>query len=346
MRRWFRWLALAALLVAPLAHAQETDRPAAPLLDAANSALEAGNIPLAIRYYNRFIALNPDTAEGYARRSIAFMLARQYPQAHADLDTAIQLTEADDNTYLASLYVQKAEVFIRQRLLGDAFDAYARAIELDPDYALAYQNRGILYDVLEQYDQALADYDRTLALAPDNAPIYINRARIHRLLGDLPSGIADLSAAIALQPDEAEYYILRGHFYAEMGDARATAADYAAWLEKINTSLRQIRNAPPAQTLRLSMRYGVVYQIPITVRLGDRINIVANSSTVDPLVVLLDASGTPVIADDDSGFGVNAFINDYLAETEGEYTILVGHARGGWQGTVRFTYELLPFGGV
>lgn len=342
---WLRLILLAALLYSPLSHAQEPTPSGTRFLDAAQSALETGNITLAINYYNRFIALNPTYADGYARRGFALMLARFYQDALRDFDIAIQLA-GDDATYRASVYVQKAEVYIRLRLLDDAFDAYATAISYDPEYALAYQNRGILYDVLERYDEALADYDQTLALEPDNAPIYINRARIHRLLGNLEASLADLSAAIALKPDEAEYYILRGHIHAERGDKRATAVDYATWLEKIATSVRQIRNAPSTQTLRLSMGYGVVYQIPIAVQLGDRITVAANSNTVDALIVILDESGAPVAADDDSGFGVNAFINDYLAETAGEYTILIGHARGGWDGTVRVTYELLPFGGI
>ena len=41
---------------------------------------------------------------------------------------------------------------------------YNRAIELDPDLAEAYSNRGHTYHDLGDYEQAIADYNRAIEL--------------------------------------------------------------------------------------------------------------------------------------------------------------------------------------
>ena len=48
----------------------------------------------------------------------------------------------------------------------DADDAYQRAVQIDPNYALAYLNLGVLCDLyLQQPQRALEAYERYLALA-------------------------------------------------------------------------------------------------------------------------------------------------------------------------------------
>ena len=39
-----------------------------------------------------------------------------------------------------------------------------RAIELNPEYTIAYSNRGNIYSELEKFDEALRDYNRAIEL--------------------------------------------------------------------------------------------------------------------------------------------------------------------------------------
>src|SRR5438105_6394118 len=57
----------------------------------------------------------------------------------------------------------------------DAISDYTQALQLDPKYAFAYNNRGFAYYNLKQYDKALADYDQALQLDPKHAFAYNNR---------------------------------------------------------------------------------------------------------------------------------------------------------------------------
>ncbi|HEY85645.1 MAG TPA: tetratricopeptide repeat protein [Chloroflexi bacterium] len=53
--------------------------------------------------------------------------------------------------------------------LEQAIADYNKAIDLNPDYAAAYSNRGVAYYYSGDLEQAIADFERYLELAP-NAP--------------------------------------------------------------------------------------------------------------------------------------------------------------------------------
>ena len=57
---------------------------------------------------------------------------------------------------------------------------YDKAIELDPKYAAAYNNRGWVYYLKKDYARAIADYDRALQLDPNFALARNNRALAER----------------------------------------------------------------------------------------------------------------------------------------------------------------------
>jgi hypothetical protein len=59
---------------------------------------------------------------------------------------------------------------------GEAIEDYARAIELDPTFALAYRNRASVWLDRREYAKAIADYTRAIELKPDYAPAYMSRS--------------------------------------------------------------------------------------------------------------------------------------------------------------------------
>jgi len=70
---------------------------------------------------------------------------------------------------------------------------FTRAIELDPDYAAAYFDRGVLYwRELRNGYRAIRDLTRVLELNPQWAEALFNRAMAHQIRGDHDKAIADL----------------------------------------------------------------------------------------------------------------------------------------------------------
>ncbi|MCA9891205.1 MAG: tetratricopeptide repeat protein, partial [Anaerolineae bacterium] len=56
---------------------------------------------------------------------------------------------------------------------------YDKAIQLEPQYASAYYNRGLAYYMLNEYDLAIADYEAALKFDPnhENARKFIEISR-------------------------------------------------------------------------------------------------------------------------------------------------------------------------
>jgi tetratricopeptide (TPR) repeat protein len=129
---------------------------------------------------------------------------------------------ADD--YFVSAY-QKNEQGNYQEALAD----YDRAIALNPNYANAYYNRGLL-KVLKLNDPqgALADFDQVITLNPNLAEAYVNRGFLKRNeLNDFQGALTDYNRAIALNPNDDLAYNNRGNLkYQKLNDPQGALADY------------------------------------------------------------------------------------------------------------------------
>jgi Trypsin-like peptidase domain/TPR repeat len=101
--------------------------------------------------------------------------------------------------------------------IAKALAAYDRAISLDPNYATAYNNRGILKEEkLQDVTGALADYNRSIAIQPRFAVAFNNRGKLKRdRLSDFRGALADYSQAIILDNSYAQAYYNRGVLYKE-----------------------------------------------------------------------------------------------------------------------------------
>ena len=75
-----------------------------------------------------------------------------------------------------------------------ALQAINHAIDLNPDFAAAYANRGILYDKMSRHEQALQDYRKALKLDSDmgEGPDWLTR--FFRNQYEAPPTIADRAA--------------------------------------------------------------------------------------------------------------------------------------------------------
>jgi tetratricopeptide (TPR) repeat protein len=97
--------------------------------------------------------------------------------------------------------------------LQGAIDDYTRAIELKPDFAEAFNNRGEAYFYLRKYENAISDYSRAISLKPGNAGGYYNRGLAYENNDQFEEAVKDYSRAIELDPDISTAYYNRGLVY-------------------------------------------------------------------------------------------------------------------------------------
>ena len=71
-------------------------------------------------------------------------------------------------------------------------------MELKPDYAEAYYNRGLAYRDRGDFDRAIEDFNEAIELNHDYVDAYYNRGLAYRSVGMADRSIADLTKAIEL----------------------------------------------------------------------------------------------------------------------------------------------------
>ena len=88
---------------------------------------------------------------------------------------------------------------------------YGRAIRLNPNYAVAFYNRGIARQDKGDLDGALRDYNEAVRLRPTDSDFYINRGLVRQDKGDIKGALEDFNEAIRLNPADPEGYVNRAN---------------------------------------------------------------------------------------------------------------------------------------
>ncbi|MCB9460989.1 MAG: tetratricopeptide repeat protein [Anaerolineaceae bacterium] len=161
------------------------------------------------------------TASEYFERAYQAVKAGNYDKAIRDYSEAIRL-----NPQYAYAYNNRGVAYRNLEQYEQAIADYDQAIQLDPQYASAYYNRGYAYDELKQYEQAIADYDQAIQLDPQVADAYNNRGVAYYNLKQYEQAIADYDKAIQLDPQYADAYYNRGSAYYDLKQYEQAIADY------------------------------------------------------------------------------------------------------------------------
>ena len=167
-----------------------------------------GQINRAIEAFNKTIELNPNDADSYNYRGVAYFFRKHYAHAIADFDKAIQINPDYDEAYN-----NRGVAYRGQGKYDHAIADYTEAIRIKLDYAMAYNNRGVAYRELGKYDRAKEDYNEAIRIKPDYAEAYYNRGNAYLDKGKYNRAITDYNEAIELNPNFILAYVNRGFVY-------------------------------------------------------------------------------------------------------------------------------------
>ena len=188
-----------------------------------------GNLDDAMDEINAAVAIDPKRANSYFMRAAAYDAKKDYDKAVADLDTAIELNEEDADYYLLRgvVYSQKNDYdaaltdlnkkveLIRKRSTDiptaassigsgrttrSSIADYTKVIELDPQVAKGYVDRGWVY-VLRTTSTRLAPTSKPRSrFQKNNALALVGRGVVKSRQGNPTDGTADLRLAERLEP--------------------------------------------------------------------------------------------------------------------------------------------------
>ena len=155
------------------------------LYQEANRLLNSGKCLDAIEQYTDVIKLDSKHLEAFANRGLAYT---SIPDFFRATDDEGELIDPDHPAWEL------------------AINDYTQAINLDPkcqhpEISLLLMNRGFAYGNFDQPEAALDDYDRAIEIKPDLAEAYCNRGLLHYKQERLDLAEADFKKTLELSPN-------------------------------------------------------------------------------------------------------------------------------------------------
>ena len=172
------------------------DSLAAPYINKGIAEYSAGHIDAAIAAYTEGIRVASSIAALYLNRSLAYLQKSNYDAAFDDVNKALELK----TTTPADAYVVRSTARAGKGDLKGAIADCNHALKLNPQHALAYNNRANDKLRLRQFDSALADCNKSIELNSASPLPYYNRGYAYMNKGLAKKAIADWTKAIQMQP--------------------------------------------------------------------------------------------------------------------------------------------------
>ena len=114
----------------------------------------------------------------------------------------------------------------KQEWYNKAVEHYSEVIDLSPELAEAYNNRGNVYRSKGELNTAIQDYNTAIGLSPELAEAYNNRGNAYYSKGELNTAIQDFNTAIGLNPGLADAYSNRGNVYSSKDEFNTAIQDF------------------------------------------------------------------------------------------------------------------------
>ena len=187
-----------------------------------------GKSDLALKHYERALALRPNHADALSNRGSLLLALNRFDEALESYDRALaarpNFPEAFSNRGIA---LEKAN------RLYEALASYDHALALRPNFAAALYNRGNVMKALKRYDEALADYDRAIVLQPGNDDAHNNRGQVLRELMRYNEALASYDRALVLRPQNVMAHCNAAALRLLTGDFSRGWADYEwRWMKE------------------------------------------------------------------------------------------------------------------
>jgi len=117
-------------------------------------------------------------------------------------------------------------VLKEQGKFDNAIEAYRKAIDLNPNYAVACNNMGVVLQEQGKLDNAIEAYKKALFLNPNYGEVYSNIGLVLKDQGKLDEAIEAYQKALLLKPDYAEAYSNMGNTLLDQGKLDQAIENY------------------------------------------------------------------------------------------------------------------------
>ena len=183
----------------------------------------------AVRDFTRAITLNPRYAAAYHNRSDAYLAIGDFKETADDATQALTLEPDQPHPDLLLL---RARAYSGDKKFNQAIDDLNKAIELEPNLADAYIERGIIFTQNRRFDDAIADFNKALEIDANNVRAYAMRAEAKLQAESNDEALDDVNQALQIAPNDPLALRIRGNIYEALNRTDEGIADYRTALQQ------------------------------------------------------------------------------------------------------------------
>ena len=156
---------------------------------------DQGEIDQAIRSFKTAVESDAELVEGWLMLG-AILTDQQGDEALVYFDNALRI----DSLNITALH-SKAFFLQNHERIDEALGIYKKINRINPQYADAFFNAGILYFEIDSLVKAYEQFNITVGVEPTRALAYYYRGVVSGDLGNMESAIADLKQCLTLDPE-------------------------------------------------------------------------------------------------------------------------------------------------
>jgi tetratricopeptide (TPR) repeat protein len=126
---------------------------------------KAKNNPLALNYFENAYKADTSNMEPLYGEGMFWQDQQKYTEAKKVFKRCILLNKAYEKPYYNIGWM-----LLQEDSVEKALRQFDMAVGAKPNYIEAYFNRGLCYEILEKYTEAIADYNQALQFNADYVP--------------------------------------------------------------------------------------------------------------------------------------------------------------------------------
>src|SRR5881628_3640501 len=175
-------------------NAETRRQTALSYLELGNKFADAGDFDRAIGAYNIALQFAPDFVPAFFHRALAYEARGYALKAIADYTSALEIVPGLTTAY------NRGNLLLNEGDLDGALSDFNKAVESDPRYVMAYNNRGIAKIAKGDQDGAMADFNEAIKIDPHHPEAYVNRGLLRLQQGMKAEAERDFARSIAVRP--------------------------------------------------------------------------------------------------------------------------------------------------
>jgi tetratricopeptide (TPR) repeat protein len=162
---------------------------------------------------------------------LLWVAVEAYLAGQQDLAITFNSLAIEIDPQLAEAYSNRGIARHAQEDHTGAIEDFTKAIEIDPQSAKAYSYRGIARHAQEDHTSAIEDFTKVIKIDPQSAKAYSNRGVARGGKEDHTGAIEDFTKAIKIDPQLAEAYSNRGVARGRQEDHTGAIEDFTKAIE-------------------------------------------------------------------------------------------------------------------